>query len=517
MKLEGLGPKRAKLLNTELGVACIEDLEKVIGDGRIEKVRGFGEKSVQKLRRSIEELRRHTTRFRFSEADQFVKPLLEYMRACPDVQTIEATGSYRRRRETVGDVDLLAICPHPRVVMRHFTSYPEATRVESAGNTRGTIVLKYGLKVDLRILPARAYGAALHYFTGSKPHNIAVRRLGVERGLRISEYGIFRVGKGKGRKTRRIGGAREEEVFHAVGLDWIPPELREDQGEIAAAAERRLPRLIELTDIRGDLQMHSTWSDGRHSIEEMVRECRHRGYAYMAITDHSKAATIAGGIGARDLKRQWKEIQAVQKKVKGIHILRGMEVDILRNGSLNLSDEFIAQLDLLVVGVHSNMGMSRTRMTDRVIKALSHPAVHILAHPTGRIINQRDAYEIDMEALFEAALEYGVALELNAQPDRLDLNDVQVRRASELGVKVVINTDAHCVDHLRFMSYGVDQARRGWLEQRNVLNTMTWMQLQAWLNKKKIVPATRRARPAARRPGARRQRASGHSTATHPD
>ncbi|MBI4408933.1 MAG: DNA polymerase/3'-5' exonuclease PolX [Gemmatimonadetes bacterium] len=513
MRLEGLGPKRAKLLNEKLGVCSIEDLEKAIDNGTLEEVRGFGEKSVEKLRRAIGELRRHTARFRLSEADQFVQPLLDYLRAAPEVKIIEAAGSYRRRRETVGDIDLLAICTRPRTVMQRFTQYPEAARVESAGGTRGTIVLKYGLKVDLRVLPERAYGAALHYFTGSKPHNIAVRKLGVERGLRISEYGVFRVGRGKkGKKgrARRIGGAREQEVFGAVGLPWIPPELREDRGEIEAAFEDELPRLIELGDIRGDLQMHSTWSDGRDSIEELARACLKRGYSYMALTDHSQAATIAGGIGPRELRRQWKEIERVRRKVKAIHLLRGMEVDILRDGSLDLRDEYIEQLDVLVVGVHSNMGMSKARMTDRVIKALAHPAVHILAHPTGRIINRRDAYEIDLEAVLEAAREYGVALELNAQPDRLDLSDVQVRRASELGVKVVIDTDAHSLDHLRFMSYGVDQARRGWLEPQHVLNTMTWVQLQGWLTKKKPAVA-KRARPALRprrKPGRRRRAAT---------
>lgn len=442
-------------------------------------------------------------------SDQLVRPLLEYMRSAPGVERIEASGSYRRRRETVGDIDLLAICPESEPVMRHFTRYEERERVLAAGKTRGTIVLKSGLHVDLRIVGRRAYGAALHYFTGSKAHNIAVRRLGLERGLRISEYGVYRVAKpnrgrtrgasakpagagGRGGKARWIAGEREEEVFKAVGMAWVPPELREDSGEVEAALENRLPELVEPSDIRGDLQMHTTWTDGTSSVEAMARGCLERGYKYLAITDHSKAMAMTKGLGPKQLKKQWAEIDRAQRKVKGVEILKGLEVDILRDGSLDLSDEYLDQLDLVVVSVHSHMRLSRAKMTDRVIKAISHPGVHILGHPTGRIINRRNPYDIDIEAVLAAAAESGVAIELNPTPDRLDLDHVHVRRAKELGVPVVINTDAHSAETLRFMDYGVEQARRGWIEPGDVLNTRSLRDLRSWLKARRHPPAKRR-------------------------
>jgi DNA polymerase (family 10) len=341
--------------------------------------------------------------------------------------------------------------------------------------------------VDFRILPSRSYGAALHYFTGSKAHNIAVRKLGVERGLRISEYGIFRVPKGK--KTEdvgveegeRIGGATEEDVFRAVNLDWVPPELREDRGEIQAAHRHKLPNLLVLDDIRGDLHLHSKWTDGKNTILEMVRACKERGYQYCAITDHSKAVRVAGGIGAEDFKRQREEIEEVRRKVRGITVFSGCEVDILPDGSLDLPDEILRQLDVVVAAVHAKMDMTQSEMTKRVLKALTHPAVTILAHPTGRLINEREPFAIDLEEILHAAKEKNVAVELDAQPDRLDLNDVHLFRAREIGVKIAINTDAHSAEQLHFIKYGIDQARRGWLETRNVLNAMTRTQLEIWL------------------------------------
>jgi DNA polymerase (family 10) len=386
-------------------------------------------------------------------------------------------------------------------VIERFTSYPGAVRVEAAGRSRGAIVLGCGMHVDLRVLPRRSFGAALHYFTGSKAHNIAVRRLGVEHGLRISEYGVFRLPKTGSGAGRRIGGETEEEVFAAVGMDWVPPELREDRGEIAAALEHRLPALVELADIRGDLQMHTEWSDGRATIEEMALACEARGYAYMAITDHSASATIARGLTARDLAAQCREVARVRRRVPGIRILHGLEVDIRRDGSLDLADEWLARLDLIVISVHSAMGMERDAMTRRVLRALAHPAVHILAHPTGRLIGEREPIAIDMEAVFRAAAQAGVAVEVNAQPDRLDLDDVLVRRARELGARIAIDSDAHSADTLRFMRHGVDQARRGWIEAADVVNTWTRARLERWLS------AGRALRKPSRRPRPRRRTA----------
>ena len=375
--------------------------------------------------------------------------------------------------------------------MQRFQTYPEVERVIASGTTRGTVILRSGLQVDLRILPRRCYGAALHYFTGSKAHNIAVRTLGVERGLRISEYGIFRVPKGKKvdeagvEEGERLGGAKEEDVFHAVNMDWIPPELRENRGEIQAAQRHELPDLIVANDFRGDLHMHSKWTDGNGTILEMARACKERGYQYCAITDHSKAVRVAGGLSAADFEKQRNEIEQARAKVRGITIFTGCEVDILPDGSLDLPDDLLEQLDVVIAAVHSKMDMNQSDMTKRVLKALANPAVNILAHPTGRLINEREPFAIDLEQIFHAAKEQDVAVELNAQPDRLDLNDLHLLRAREIGVKIAINTDAHSTEQLHFIRYGIDQARRGWLEKRHVLNTMARPQLEIWLKQRR--------------------------------
>lgn len=427
---------------------------------------------------------------RISEADQIVQPLVSYMKKGPGIQDLEVAGSFRRRKETVGDIDLLAVCDKPEPLMRYFTEYEGARRIESAGETRGTIVLRSGLHVDLRVVPRPSYGAALYYFTGSKEHNVAIRKRGVERGLKINEYGVFRVPKGKAEDTgepeegERIAGETEESVFASVGLPFIPPELREDRGEIAAAEANRLPDLITRSEIRGDLQLHSTWSDGRDSIRAMAEACRDLGYQYFSVTDHSQRVRVTGGMDEAKLEEQWDEIDEVRRQVEGIHLFRSMEVDILRDGSLDLDDEHLRGLDIVLVSVHSYMSLPKKAQTDRIVKAISHPSVHILAHPTGRRINLRPPYDVDVEEVLRAAKENHVAVELNANPERLDLDDVHVFRARELGVPVVISTDAHATEHLEYMRYGVEQARRGWLEKGDVLNTRTLKQLRTWLEKK---------------------------------
>ncbi|HEY7165024.1 MAG TPA: DNA polymerase/3'-5' exonuclease PolX [Candidatus Binatia bacterium] len=491
LEIEGLGPKRTKQLYEKLGISSIKQLEQAIESGKLDSLRGFGEKSIGKIREAIQRLSKRPIRFKLLDADQLVRPLLEYLGKGAGIERVEVAGSYRRRMETVGDLDILVCCENAEPLMERFQSYPEVARVVAAGTTRGTVVMRSGIQVDLRILPHRCYGAALHYFTGSKAHNIAVRKRGVERGLRISEYGIFRVPKGKKAEEvgveegERVGGAREEDVFKAVGLDWIPPELRESRGEIQAAEKHKLPNLITLNDIRGDLHMHSKWTDGKSSILDMVRTCKERGYQYCAITDHSKAVRVAGGLTVDDIKKQREEIEKATSKIRGITILTGCEVDILPDGSLDLPDDLLNQLDIVVAAVHAKMDMTESDMTKRVLKALAHPAVNIMAHPTGRLINQREPFAINLDEIFHAAKEYNVAIELNAQPDRLDLMDIHTYRAREIGVKMVINTDAHSTEQLRFMSYGVDQARRGWVEKRNVLNTMSRTQLEIWLRQRK--------------------------------
>lgn len=491
LEVEGLGPKRTKLLYDKLGVDSIKKLERALESDKITGLRGFGEKSVEKIRRAIQNLTTRPKRFKLLDADQLVHPLIEYLREDSNIEQIEVAGSYRRRMETVGDIDILVASAKAETVMQRFESYPEVERVLAAGTTRGTVILRSGLQVDLRILPRRSYGAALHYFTGSKAHNIAVRTLGVERGLRISEYGIFRVAKEKRAEEvgveegERIGGAKEEEVFKAVGMDWVPPELRENRGEIQAAQKHKLPQLIALENIRGDLHLHSKWTDGSSSILEIVSACKARGYQYCAITDHSKAVRVAGGLTPEDFRKQRKQIEQAREKVSGITVFSGCEVDILPDGSLDLSDDLLDEFDWVVAAVHSKMDMPQSEMTQRVLKALAHPAVNVLAHPTGRLINEREPFAIDLEAIFNAAKQNEVAIELNAQPDRLDLSDVHLLRTREIGVKIAINTDAHNAEQLRFMKYGIDQARRGWLEKANVLNAMSCRELESWLKQRR--------------------------------
>jgi DNA polymerase (family 10) len=480
IRLDGVGPKKAKRLWEELGVVSVDALEAALNEGAVEGLDGFGRKSAERVARSIQDFRTHQGRFLLSEADALVKPLVEYMERVPSVERVEAAGSFRRRRETVGDIDLLVLSEGDTGdVMKRFTGYPGVQRVEAEGDTRGRIVLRSGLPVDARILPRDAYGAALHYFTGSKEHNVAVRALAARGGLRINEYGIFEVDG-----AERVGGAEEAEVFEAVGLPWISPLLRENRGEMEAAKEQRLPDLIDEEDIRGDLQMHSSWSDGKTTLREMVAACRQRGYEHMAITDHSQAVTVAGGLKPEEVRSQWEEIEDIRREVEGIHLFRSLEVDILKDGSLDMPDDILRGLDIVLVSVHSFMNMGKEEMTDRVIRAMQHPEVDILAHPTGRILNRRRPFELDVEAVLKAASELDVAVELNAHPQRLDLHDGHLRRAKELGVKVAINTDAHSVKDLSLMSYGVDQARRGWLEKGDVLNALPVGELQEWLERK---------------------------------
>jgi len=434
-RLPGVGAKRARKLWDELRIETIDRLEEAAAAGDVAALAGFGAKSQEKILRGIEAHRRRTGRFKLSDADQYVEPLLAHLRALPAVQRLEVAGSYRRRRETVGDIDLLVIATEPQEVVEGFTSYPDVKSVELAGDTKVTVVLRSGLQVDLRILPPESYGAALQYFSGSKAHSVKLRKRAVAQGLSISES-----------------------------------ELREDRGEIEAALAGELPELISLEDIRGDLQMHSTWTDGKQSIEEMLEGCVARGYEYFAMTDHSKALAMTGGLDAAKLRKQWEQIDEVQERHPEIRILRGMEVDILAGGELDLEDEMLAELDVVLVSVHSRFDLPPVQQTERILKAVRHPAVNILAHPTGRLINRRDEMSFDLEEVLRCAAEHEVVVELNAHPDRLDLRDSHLIRARELGLEVVISTDAHRVDDLALMRYGVEQARRAWLTPKHVIN-----------------------------------------------
>jgi DNA polymerase (family 10) len=485
VRLEGVGPKKAGTLWRDLGIRSVEELEEALLQDKVADLPGFGQKSVEKMVRAIQDFRKHQGRFLLSEADVLVKPLVQYLEAIPGVERVEVAGSFRRRRETVGDIDILILCAEndPGVVSRA-RSYPGAVRTEAAGAKKGRIHLRSGLPVDLRVIPPESYGAALHYFSGSKEHNVGVRTRGVRRGLRINEYGVFREGEEGRDSGERLGGEREEDVFEAIALPWIPPLLRENRGELEAAEEQRLPKLFSLDDLRGDLQMHSTWSDGADSIRAMVEACRARGYEYLALTDHSQSVTVARGLTPDRVRAQWEEVEEVRQSVDGIHLFRSLEVDILKDGSLDMPEEILAGLDLVLVSVHTFMNMSKTAMTDRVIRALEHPEVDILAHPTGRILNRRQPFALDVEAVLQAAVQLDVAVELNAHPSRLDLDDRHVRRAKELGVKVAVSTDAHSVRDLDLMRYGVDQGGRGWLEPGDVLNAMGLEEFRAWMKRK---------------------------------
>jgi DNA polymerase (family 10) len=484
MRLPALGPKKAKKIFDQLAVGSVDELEAAAREGRIAALPGFGAKSQEKILAGIQEYRLHGGRYRLSDAERAVEPLLAYLREIPEVERLEVAGSYRRRRETVGDVDLLASAAHPVPVMERFRGYPQVDKILMAGDTRSTVVLGSGLQVDLRVVPAECYGAALVYFTGSKEHNVKLRRRAVERGLRISEYGVYRLDEADPEaEGERIAGRREAEVYATVGLGWIPPELREDRGEIEAAAAGRLPDLIRLEDLRGDLHMHSTWSDGRNSIEEMVAACAARGYEYMVVSDHSKSLAMTGGLDAYRLRLQWHEIDAVRARHPEIRILRAMEVDILGDGALDLEDEMLAGLDLVLVSLHSRFDLPAEQQTARVLRALEHPEVDVFCHPTARLINRRKPVEMDLDRVLRRAAELGVAVELNSSPNRLDLKDSHLMLAKELGCRIVIDTDAHRIGELELMRYGVEQARRAGLEAGDVLNTLPFAEFQAALQR----------------------------------
>jgi DNA polymerase (family X) len=477
-QIEGLGPKKVHRLWTELGVDSLDALERALRTGQVAELSGFGARSAGKLLEALERHRVHVGRFLRHSVIQTLDPLLEHLSLEPSLVQLEVAGSFRRGRETVGDIDLLAtVQGESAPLMARFAGHPAVARVEMAGPTRSTVVLHSGLSVDLRVVSPESYGAALHYFTGSKAHNVEIRKRAQDRGLRISEYGIFREGA---EGEERLGGATEAEVFEAVGLPWIPPVLRENRGEFAAAEAGKLPRLIQRSDLRGDLHMHTPWSDGRDSIQAMAEACRARGYAYLAISDHSQAVTIARGLTPARLLEQKEEIERVRERVDGIRIYHSCEVDILKDGTLDLPDEILEQLDLVAVAVHSHMDLGEAAMTRRIVAALEHPRVDILVHPTGRLLNRRDPYPLDLEAVFQAALARDVAVELNANPLRLDLNDRHLSRARELGVRVVISTDAHRTEHLDFMEAGILQAQRGWLEPRHVVNTLPLPLFERW-------------------------------------
>jgi DNA polymerase (family 10) len=466
MRIPSIGPKRARILAEKLQIQTLESLREAAAAGRIHELPGFGQTTEQKILHELETRAGIETRVLRPVAVQYAESLLKYLRAQKGVKRIEIAGSYRRCRETVGDLDILVSAGRGSGVVEAFVNYPEMEEILAHGPTRAAIRLRSGLQVDLRKVPEIGYGAALHYFTGSKAHNIAIRRMGQRRKLKINEYGVFR-------GEKRVGGRTEEEVFRAVGLPWIPPELRENRGEIEAAAVGRLPALVTQEEIQGDLHVHTKSSDGRNTLAEMVEAAEALGYVYLAITDHSPAVRIARGMKPAGFRRQWKEIDRLNARAGTLRILKGAEVDILPDGTLDLPDAILDELDVVVASVHSKLDLPQREQTRRIVRALKHRCVDVLGHPTGRLLGRRGPSAFALEDILKAAADHGVLLEVNAQPDRLDLDDVSVRAVTEHGLRLVISTDAHSTAELRFMRWGVEQARRGWAENGTVANTFS--------------------------------------------
>jgi len=463
--IEGVGPKMVKVLYEKLKVKDVSDLERVAHIGKIRSLPHFGEKMEQKILRGIEFLKQGSGRVTLGAALPLILEIHGRLRELSDVDEVEVAGSIRRRKETVGDADILVISSRPEKVMEFFVSMPEVAHVLGKGKTKAMIKLKNGLDVDLRVVPEESFGAALNYFTGSKDHNVALRRIAQEQGLKLNEYGLFR-------GSQRIAGKTEEEIYQVLGLSFIPPEIREDQGEIEAAKKGDIPDLVGYQDLRGDLQIQTTWTDGANSIEEMAEEARRLGLEYIAITDHTKGLAMTGGSDEKKLLRQMAMIEEINRSLKGITVLKGAEVNINKDGSLDIKDEVLAELDVVGIAVHSHFNLPRREMTERIKRAMRNPHADILFHPTGRVIQKREPYDVDMDEIIRTAKETGTVLEVDAYPDRLDLKDEHVRKAIEAGVKLVIDSDAHSVNHIRFLEFGVAQARRGWARKNDILNTL---------------------------------------------
>jgi DNA polymerase (family X) len=474
LEVRGLGPKTARALFEQLGIESIDQLEEACRTKRIVGVAGVRERTCENILKGIAEWRAGRTRVLLPTARAVARQVAEALRAHGGVERLEIAGSLRRMRESVKDVDILVTSTEPARVIETLVRLPSIIEVTGRGDTKASVRHQDGLAIDLRVVEPAAFGAALQYFTGSREHNVRLRQLAIHRGLKLSEYGVFDEATGA-----RVAGATEEEVYAALGLPWIPPELREDSGELEAAREGRLPRLVEPRDLRGDLHDHTDWSDGHHPLEKLVAAAEARGYEYIIVSDHSRSLTIAGGLSVEELRAQRAKINELQPHHR-IRILAGSECDILEDGRLDFPDEALAELDVVLGAVHSRFKQSRTEMTARIVRALGHPHLDILAHPTGRKIGSREPYDVDMEAVFAAARAHGKAIEINASPERLDMSDVHARRAAELGIPVPISTDTHYLSELDWTELGCAVARRAWIGPDQVLNTRSLEQLLAW-------------------------------------
>lgn len=476
LQLQTIGPQKVRLFYKDLGIKTVDDLEAAAKAGRLRSLPKMDVKSEENILKAIEVFRRAAGRFRLDTAFDIANELDAFLRECKAVEEVTPTGSLRRGRETVGDLDLLVIGRDHAGIAEHFLRHPGIIQILAKGEDKVSVKLKNDMQVDVRMLDRSAFGAALMYFTGSKEHNVALRDRAKRQGWKLNEYGLFKDDKVLASRT-------EEEIYKKLGLEWIPPEIRESQGEIEAAEEGRLPKLVELDDIKGDLQMHTTASDGKVSVEEMAAAAKKLGYRYILITDHSKAVTIANGLDEKRAVENIQRIKAARKKVKDIEIWAGTEVDIMGDGKLDYPDTLLKQFDIVLASVHSRMTQPAEEMTARLLKALENPYVRILGHPTGRQLLKRDPFLFDIERVFDKARQLGVILELNGNPERLDLSDRHVRLAHDKGMKIIISTDAHHPEHFKFMRFGVMTARRGWMEKRGVVNTLPPEKLLASLRK----------------------------------
>lgn len=491
IKVSGVGPKKAAFLHKELGISSVDALEKAAKEEKIRDLPGFGELSEQKILKAITEMKTVEQKFKLSVVLHYAESFRDYISKVPGIIEVVPAGSLRRWKETVGDLDILTTCTDPTAVMDKFVAHPDVSKVLAKGDTKSTVVLRNGLQVDIRALERKSFGAALQYFTGSKAHNVALRDRAKRMGFKISEYGVF-----SEKDDKWIAGEKEEDVYKAVGLPWIPPELRENRGEIEAALEGRLPKMLRESEIRGDLHVHTKESDGGYTLEEMAEAAMKMKYEYMSVTDHSKAVGIAHGL---DEARALKQIEAVdefnerlKRRGEKFRVLKSTEVDIRSDGSLDHTERVLDLYDCVVASIHSGFNMTSEEMTNRMIKAIRTGRVNVIAHPTGRLINERPPYQVDVGKVMDEAKKYGVAMELNSYPDRLDLNDVHLRLAKEKGVMVAISTDSHSIHHLRNITYGVHTARRGWLEKKDILNARPLKELMK-LIKREEKPAKKKA------------------------
>ena len=484
LRIPSLGPKKAKILYTELGITTLNALRAACESGQVRGLKGFAAKTEAAILHGIEIAAIANQRILWAQADDIAQQLLRHLEPCSNVERMETAGSYRRGRETVGDLDILVVSTSPEEVMDRMDEFPDRAETIARGGTKMSVRLSNGLSVDLRVVPAESFGAALQYFTGSKDHNVVLRGMARQQGLRINEYGVYRV---QGNDQQYVAGAEEADVYAALDLPWFPPELRESRCEFEWAQERSLPELIQLSDIRGDLHMHTTATDGKATLEEMIEAAQRRGLSYIAITDHSQRVSMARGLDATRLCAQWDQIDRLNSEWNGdFTVLKGIECDILEKGGMDLPDDVLAHGDWVLASVHYGQKQPRRQITDRILGAIDNPHVTAIAHPTGRLLNQREPYDVDMDEIFAAAAQHGKMLELNANPHRLDLNEIHCAAAKQYGIPIVINTDAHSITGLDVMRFGILQARRGGLTKNDVANTRPWLELKKLTTKRKV-------------------------------